>query len=270
MKDEIQLTIIPATRNEKDNIRPLVKKLREALEKTDYRYEVLFVDDSTDDTPDVIREEMNQDSRVRMLHRTGDQCTGLATAFIDGFELANGKYICCMDSDLQHPPEKIPEMVEKAIEDKADLVVASRNIKGGSLEGLGSLKTFYGIYRRLVSIGLRYFIQILFIPIRKTTDPGTGFFLFRKDLLEGITLNPKGFKILIELMMRTDPKKVSEVPFRFLARQNEVSKATVGEGIKFLKHIWLIFRTVPEAGRFIKFCIVGTSGVVVNLGILGV
>lgn len=268
MEDKPLLTIIPATFNEKENVVPLVKKLQEAMATTNYNYEILFVDDSTDETPDVIQKEMDNDSHVKMLHRTGSECTGLATAFIAGFGQARGKYICCMDSDLQHPPETVPRLLKKAIEDDADLTVASRYIKGGSAEGLGSLKTFYGVYRRLVSIGLKYFIQILFIPIRKTTDPGTGFFLFKKDLLNGKTLDPKGFKILIELIMRTNPQKVSEVPFKFMPRENDDSKATFNQGIQFLKHIWYIFKTMPEAGRFIKFCIVGGSGVFVNLGIL--
>ncbi len=268
MENKPLLTIIPATFNEKENIKPLVGKLHQAMQNTGFGYEVLFVDDSTDETPDVIRGEIDRDPHIRMLHRTGNERTGLATAFIAGFEEAQGRYICCMDSDLQHPPETVPKLLQRAIEDDADLTVASRYIKGGSAEGLGSLKTFYGIYRRLVSIGLKYFIQILFIPIRKTTDPGTGFFLFRKDLLDGKTLDPKGFKILIELIMRTNPQKVSEVPFKFLARKNDDSKATIGQGIQFLKHIWYIFKTMPEAGRFIKFCIVGGSGVFVNLGIL--
>lgn len=268
MSEAVFLSIIPATFNEKKNIEPLVKKLHRAMQNTNFSYEILFVDDSTDETPAVIQKEMNNDPRVKMLHRTGNKRTGLATAFIDGFKEARGKYICCMDSDLQHPPEIVPKLLQRTIADDADLTVASRYIKGGSAEGLGSLKTFYGIYRRLVSIGLKYFIQILFIPIRKTTDPGTGFFLFKKDLLSDKKLDPKGFKILIEIIMRTTPQKVSEVPFKFLSRKNDNSKASIGQGVEFLKHILYIFRTIPEAGRFLKFCIVGSSGVVINLGIL--
>lgn len=115
-----------------------------------------------------------------MIHRPKSQRTGLATAFIEGFDKAKGEYLCCIDSDLQHPPEAIYKLYKKALEDQAEIVFGTRYIKGGSSEGLGSLKTLYGIYRRAVSIGLKYFTQILFIPTRQTTDPLGGFFLFKK------------------------------------------------------------------------------------------
>lgn len=267
-ENEKLLTITLPTFNEKDNVNPLLDKIEKALEGKNYEYEILFVDDSNDKTPDIIQERMGANSSIRLIHRPKEERTGLATAFIRGFEEAQGKYICCLDSDLQHPPEKIPDLLEKAIQDDADIVAATRYAKGGSAEGLGSLKTFYGIYRRLVSLGMKYFTQIIFIPTRKTSDPLGGFFLFKKSLLEGKKLEPKGFKILVEILMRTDHKKVSEVPYTFLPRENDDSKATLGQGMEFFKHLWYIFRTVPEAGRFFKFCLVGGSGVIVNLGVL--
>ena len=264
----MRLTIVLPTFNEKENINPLLDRIARSMEKPKGDYEVLFVDDSVDETPDVIREQMINNPHIRMIHRKEEERTGLATAFIDGFEGAKGDYICCLDSDLQHPPEKISELFEKALDSDADLVVASRYMKGGSAEGLGSFKTLYGIYRRAVSLGMKYFTQILFIPARRTSDPLGGFFLFKKELLKGAELEPKGFKILVEILMRTNPQAVEDVPYTFSARQNDDSKATISQGIEFFKHLWFIFRTVPEAGRFIKFCIVGSSGVVVNLGIL--
>lgn len=262
------LTIALPTFNEKDNVIPLLNKIKDAFEEKEYDYEILFIDDSTDETPDIIKKQMKIDEHIRLIHRMGKERTGLATAFIRGFKEAQGEYICCLDSDLQHPPEKIPQLLKTAITDNADIVAATRYAKGGSAEGLGSLRTFYGIYRRLVSLGMKYFTQILFIPTRKTSDPLGGFFLFKKSLLENKTLQPKGFKILVEILMRTDHQKVSEIPYVFLSRENDDSKATLGQGWEFFKHLWFIFRTVPEAGRFLKFCLVGGSGVIVNLGVL--
>lgn len=267
-ENEKLLTIALPTFNERDNVIPLLEKIRRALEGKSYDYEILFIDDSTDETPQIIQKQMEKNSHIRLIHRTGKERTGLATAFIRGFEEAQGKYICCLDSDLQHPPEKIPTLLETAQEENADIVAATRYAKGGSAEGLGSLRTPYGIYRRLVSLGMKYFTQILFIPTRKTSDPLGGFFLFKKSLLEGRKLEPKGFKILVEILMRTKHQKVSEVPYTFLARENDDSKATLSQGVEFFKHLWYIFRTVPEAGRFLKFCLVGGSGVIVNLGVL--
>lgn len=264
MESEKLFTIILPTFNEKDNVPPLLDQLASVFQHTQYEYEILFIDDSTDNTPEIIQQRIQHNPSIRMIHRTGAERTGLATAFIRGFEEAKGKYICCMDSDLQHPPETIKPLVEKALAKDADIVVATRYIKGGSAEGLGNL------YRRLVSIGLKYFTQIIFIPTRYTTDPGSGFFIFKKGILENIILQPRGFKILIEILMRAryDGSKVFEVPYKFLPRENDTSKASVKQGLEFLKHLWFIFRTVPEAGRFVKFCLVGSSGVVINLGLL--
>lgn len=262
------LTVLLPTFNEKGNVVPLVEALASSLQEKNWDYEILFVDDSSDETPEIIRSLAEKNPQISLLHREKEERTGLATAFLDGFKVAQGEYICCMDSDLQHPPQTVPLLLQKALDEKADLVVATRYVKGGSAIGLGSLKTFYGFYRRLVSLGFKYFTQILFIPTRKASDPLGGFFLLKKDLVKDIYFQPKGFKILVEILMRTKPQKVAEVPYTFLARENDQSKASLKQGLEFLKHLWIIFKTVPEAGRFIKFCLVGLSGVLVNLGVL--
>lgn len=270
MKSKINLTIIPPTFNEKGNVKPLLNAIEKTFRNKKVDYEVLFVDDSSDETPEVIEKEIKarENMNIRMIHRPKERRTGLATAFIEGFEKAKGEYICCIDSDLQHPPEKIYDLYQKAVEDEAEIVFGTRYTKGGSAEGLGSLKTFYGIYRRAVSMGLKYFTQIIFIPTRQTSDPLGGFFLLKKSILKGAKLYPRGFKISVEVLMRTKHNKVSEVPYKFLARENDDSKATLKQGLEFFKHLWNIFTTIPEAARFLKFCIVGGSGVFVNLGTL--
>ena len=270
MNKKINLTIIPPTFNEKGNVKPLLNAIEKTFKNRKVNFEVLFVDDSSDETPEVIKKEIKdrKNMNIRMIHRPKERRTGLATAFIEGFEKAEGEYICCIDSDLQHPPEKIYDLYQKAIEDGAEIVFGTRYTKGGSAEGLGSLKTFYGIYRRAVSMGLKYFTQIIFIPTRQTSDPLGGFFLLKKSILKGAKLYPRGFKISVEVLMRTKHNKVSEVPYKFLARENDDSKATLKQGVEFFKHLWNIFTTIPEAARFLKFCIVGGSGVFVNLGTL--
>lgn len=270
MNKKINLTIVPPTFNEKGNVKPLLNAIEKTFKNKKINYEVLFVDDSSDETPEVIQKEIKdrKNMNIRMIHRPKERRTGLATAFIEGFKDARGEYICCIDSDLQHPPEKIYDLYQKAIEDGAEIVFGTRYTKGGSAEGLGSLKTFYGIYRRAVSMGLKYFTQIIFIPARQTSDPLGGFFLLKKSILKGAELYPRGFKISVEVLMRTKHNKVSEVPYKFLARENDDSKATLKQGMEFFKHLWNIFTTIPEAARFLKFCIVGGSGVFVNLGTL--
>src|SRR5215207_1264019 len=175
------LTLVIPTRNEADNVPRLVRELKESLSGVDYR--VVFVDDSTDQTPEVIRSLREEDDRIVLIHREdAERDGGLSTAVITGIDaLANeSKYTCVMDADLQHPPEKVREMLEEARTSGADVVVASRYARGGSYTGLS------GPLRRAVSLGSKYLAQIVFKEARKTSDPLTGFFLFRNAAISGI------------------------------------------------------------------------------------
>ncbi|MEX0931755.1 MAG: glycosyltransferase [Candidatus Paceibacterota bacterium] len=138
----LDITILLPTFNESKNVLPLINEISEVLNKTSYSYEILFIDDSTDSTPDILRKAQQKNKQVRFRHRTNG--TGLATALIDGFKIARGNVICCMDADLQHPPELIPKLYKK-IEEGYTMSVASRLVDGGSSTGLGSL------YRHIIS-----------------------------------------------------------------------------------------------------------------------
>src|ERR687893_962734 len=134
---ETLLTLVIPTRNEAGNVPRLVRELGEALAGVDYR--VVFVDDSTDETPAVIHALSEEDGRISMIHRvSAEQDGGLSTAVTTGMDAAAGEseYICVMDADLQHPPEKVREMLEIATNSDADVVVASRYARGGNYAGL--------------------------------------------------------------------------------------------------------------------------------------
>src|SRR5215211_4941770 len=257
------LTLVIPTRNEADNVPVLVRELRKSLSGIDYR--VVFVDDSTDETPEVIRELGEEDGRVTLIHRGGtERGGGLSTAVTTGIEefAEISEYTCVMDADLQHPPEKVREMLELARSSDADVVVASRYARGGSYTGLP------GPVRRGISVGSKYLAQIVFKEARKTSDPMTGFFLVRNEAISGIQFRPTGFKVLLEILVCAPELKVVEAPFDFRARHAGVSKATVRQGLEYLTHILSLFWYVPSAGRLWKFLLVGASGVVVNMATL--
>src|SRR5215204_3899740 len=135
--DRVLLTLVVPTRNEAGNVPVLVRELRESLSGIDYR--VVLVDDSTDETPEVIRRLAEEDGRVALIHRgDAERDGGLSTAVTSGIEAFAGKseYTCVMDADLQHPPEKVREMLELAQRSDADVVVASRYARGGDYGGL--------------------------------------------------------------------------------------------------------------------------------------
>jgi dolichol-phosphate mannosyltransferase len=254
------LTLVIPTRNEAQNLPRLARELKEALLGVDYR--IVFVDDSTDETPQVIRSLSEEDDRIVLIQRAeAERDGGLSTAVTTGIDVVanDSEYTCVMDADLQHPPSKVREMLEKARASGVDVVIASRYARGGSYAGLP------GPVRKAISVGSKYLARIVFKEARKTSDPMTGFFLVRNVAISGIQFRPTGFKILLEILVCAPELKVAEVPLNFQARNAGVSKANLGQGLEYLAHIASLFWYVPSAGRFWKFALVGISGVLVNL-----
>src|ERR671914_2725856 len=256
----VLLTLVVPTRNEAENVPMLVHELRESLSDLDYR--VVFVDDSTDETPEVIRGLAEQDGRILLVRREGaERYGGLSTAVTTGMELFSGasEYTCVMDADLQHPPEKVRKLLEIARRSDADVVVASRYGQSGSHAGIS------GRMRRALSVGSKYLARFLFKEARKTNDPMAGFFLIKNQAISDIQFRPTGFKVLLEILVCAPELKVLETPFVFQVRHAGVSKATMRQGFEYLTHILSLFWYVPSAGRFWKFALVGASGVLVNM-----
>lgn len=262
MRRSLTLSVVVPTFNEEGNVRLLVEELNESL--VGVNFEVIFVDDSTDRTPAVIETLGFDYSNIKLIHRQGEERKGgLATAVVRGFSEAEGTYICVMDADLQHPPQMVPRLVEEVEVSGADIVVASRYREGGSYEGLS------GPLRKLLSIILKELARMLFFPkLKKVTDPLGGFFLVRRDILQDITFAPIGFKILLEILVRCQWKTVQELPYKFVARANGKSKATARQGFSFLFHTAKLLWTVPQAGRFWKFGLVGGLVALIGGGIL--
>jgi dolichol-phosphate mannosyltransferase len=240
-----------------------VQRLSEAL--AGISFEIVFVDDSDDETPGIVsRLAKDSEGSISLLHRpVGERNEGLSGAVVAGLNMASGEYVAVMDADLQHPPELVRRLLNRAISRRADVVIASRYVPGGSAAGLGSFS------RRLVSQATRWFARILFHErLWVVQDPGSGFFVCRRDLLQSITLRPIGYKILIEILVRSAWQTIDEVPYRFEGRTAGVSKATFKQGALFLNHTIRLFKEVKSAGRFWKFGLVGVTGAAENLSVL--
>jgi dolichol-phosphate mannosyltransferase len=255
------VSVVVPTRNEAGNVRPLVERLSRALEGVDA--ELCFVDDSDDETPLLLERLIaERPGQVRCLFRHGGERTGgLSTAVVAGLRMATGRYVCVMDADLQHPPETLVDMLAEA-ERGADLVVASRYVAGGSPGGLD------GLGRRVVSRGATRVARLLFSEARQTADPLSGYFLCRRSLLDGIEFRPVGFKILLELLVCVPGITVRDVPLRFQRRSAGVSKASLGQGLLYLRHLRSLFFDVRGSARTWKFALVGLSGMLVFLPLL--
>jgi glycosyltransferase involved in cell wall biosynthesis len=237
--DAMVVTVVVPTKNEAANIAPLVAALHEALQGR--RAEVIFVDDSDDDTAAVVRSTADGVAAsgdagsldVRLIERVGAQRVGgLSGAVLAGLRMAKSRWVCVMDGDMQHPPTVIAEMLALAETGEVDLVVASRFRPTASSSGLSRRS------RKLVSsacggVARRSFARRL----ADITDPMSGFFLVDTDHVEFDHLRPRGFKILLELMVSHPNLRVAEVPFTFGPRHAGASKANAAQGLEFARQV---------------------------------
>jgi dolichol-phosphate mannosyltransferase len=194
---------------------------------------------------------------VSMLVRTKDR--GLSPAVLDGLRLARHDWLFVMDADLSHPPEAIPEMIA-ALEQGADFVIGSRYVEGGSTDAE------WGIHRWLNS----KIATALARPFSTARDPMSGFFgMRRQTFLRGEDLNPIGYKIALELLVKCRCARIAEVPIHFADRQAGESKLNVKEQLKYLMHLrrLLIFK-YPNWSHILQFAVVGATGTIVNLSVL--
>jgi glycosyltransferase involved in cell wall biosynthesis len=277
--DPLKLTIVVPTRDEADNIRPLLERLGGAM--APLAAEIVIVDDSTDDTPSAVEAfAKGCPVPVRLLHReVGHRRGGLAGAVLAGIRAARGDWVLVMDADLQHPPETAADVAATAMRHDVDVVVGTRYAGSGSVDGLD------GPGRAVSSSAATRLAKALF-PRRLATvsDPMSGLFVFRRSAVDVNRLNPIGFKILLEILVRYPGARVAEVAYAMAPRNAGDSKASVRVGLTYLRHLTRLRRqrligqlsASPKAkadrlrqlGRMVAFGLVGLSGVGVNTGAL--
>ena len=251
----MDLSVIVPTFNEGGNVAELVRRIGAALHDVDF--EVVFVDDSTDDTPATIQAvAAATEFPVRLIHRDEPE-GGLSGAVLEGFRNAQARWCLVMDGALQHPPEDIPRMLDRAALGDVDIVVASRYVAGGTAGGLA------GATRTAVSRTSTLLTKAMFPrKLHGCTDPMTGFFLVDRDTVDLDDLRPRGFKILLEILARRQ-MRIGEIPFAFATRFAGESKATFSQGMRFLTQLAML-----RFGRMSAFALVGGVGAIANLVIM--
>ena len=254
-----ELTLVVPTRNERDNIAPLVDRLRQVLAGT--AWEVIFADDdSTDGTIDEVRRLARLDARVRLLHRIGRR--GLASACIEGIQASAAPYVGVMDADLQHDEALLPQMLAVLQGEPIDLVIGSRYVAGGGVGEWDSTRaSISGVATRLGRLVLK----------AEVADPMSGFFMMRRDAFDGAVrgLSALGFKILVDLLASSPkPLRIKELPYQFRPRVAGESKLDAQVAWEFLMLLAdkLVGHIVPI--RFLLFSIVGVIGVGAHLAVL--
>jgi dolichol-phosphate mannosyltransferase len=225
------VSLIVPTRNEAENISELLVRLGRL--PAGVLGEVIFVDDSDDDTPATVAYLASSvDFGVDVVHREpGDRDGGLSGAVLEGFRRARGDWLAVMDADLQHPPEALADLFATGESAGADIVCATRNGSGGGRDGLGAARDV--ISKSFATFARRAFPRRL----RGVSDPMSGFFMVRRGALDPEALHPTGFKILLEILVRTPGLRRAEVGYEFAARFAGDSKASLKQGVTYLRHL---------------------------------
>jgi len=264
---EFDFTVIIPTLNEADTIAKTLSNVDAVLKKEVLHAQILVVDDnSRDSTIDIVNNMKMRCPNVSIFVRQKDH--GLSQSIVDGFHEAgmNSDIFIVMDADGQHPVEKIPELYGK-VKEGNDIVIGSRYIEGGEIKN-------WGFTRKVISRGATFIARLFFPHI---TDPVSGFFAVRQDVVLNAPLKPKGYKILLEILGKGYWRKVVEIPFSFGARESGESKLKQQTIIEYLKQIIDLAKftlTHPkspaytEFSRLVKFMVVGFTGIIVNEGIL--
>ncbi len=249
------LSLILPTYNESENLPVLLPKIGEALKGRDY--EVIIVDDdSPDRTWEKARVLSAQYPRLTVIRRVGRR--GLSSAVIEGFLASKGDVLAVADADLQHDLSRLP-LLEDAIRSGAGIAIGSRYTEGGSVGAWDERR--HAMSRFATSLAIR-------LCSVKVKDPMSGFFAIRRDVFEDALprLNPKGFKILLDLLVHV-PKgtRMEEIPFTFGLRAHGESKLSRRVQVEFLEYLYdaTVGRYIPLT--FIKYCMVGILGVLVNV-----
>ena len=265
-----QVSIIIPTYNESENIVQVLESIGEHLPK-DIAVEAIVVDDnSPDGTGKIVEDYINDPQNkagytVNVIHRKTK--SGLSSAILDGIQHSSGETVVVMDSDFSHPPKIIPQLVEEIKTSKYDIVIASRYTEGGEVTGWSTKrklisKTAKGIAKAGLGVN--------------ESDPMSGFFAFRRKILEGIKLDAIGYKVLLEILVKTKDIKIKEIPYTFTNRTLGSSKLDSSTMLDYVRAVWKLYRYghnvknvetrtsihfISKAGRFYT---VGASGLLVN------
>jgi len=230
------VSIIIPCYNERDGIRDLVSRIFDSLSGSGEDAEVVIVDDNSPDGTGEEAERLKNEFTIQVLHRAGK--LGLSSAVIDGFKLARGDIIGVMDADLSHDPVILPELIRVIREGRAEVTVGSRYVPGGGIRN-------WPLKRQVIS-RTAILMGSFLAPVRDLTS---GYFFFRKEVIDGVTLNPIGFKIGLEIFVKGAYTKLVEVPFIFTDRRSGSSKMNSKEIYNYMVQLADLWSYRMKHGR---------------------
>lgn len=256
-----RISIIVPTFKEAKSLPMLLGRIAGSIRERLGNYEIIVVDDnSRDGTAEIIAKIDPREIPVSLITRNGER--GLSSAVLEGFRRAKGDILICMDADLSHPPEALPKLIEAIEKEDSEFVIGSRYVAGASTD------ENWGFYRWLNS----KVATLLARPFTSAKDPMAGFFAIKKSrLAQADPLNPIGYKIGLELMVKCRCQKIREVPIHFADRKFGESKLRFREHLNYLKHLKrLADYKYGWVSHLAQFSLVGTTGMVVDLSVYAV
>jgi len=269
-QNKAEVSIIIPTYNESENIIQVLKSIGEHIPK-DIATEAIVVDDNSPDGTGKVVEDYINDAQnetgytIGVIHRKTK--SGLSAAILDGIQHSSGETVVVMDSDFSHPPKIIPQLIEEIKTSKYDIAIASRYTEGGEVNG-------WSTKRKLISKGAKGIAKVG-LGVNES-DPMSGFFAFNRNVLEGIKFDAIGYKMLLEILVKTKGAKVKEIPYTFTNRTRGSSKLDSTIMFDFVTSVWKLYmyghttkvndtrtsvRFISKAGRFYT---VGASGLLLN------
>ena len=265
-----QISIIIPTYNESQNIISILKSIGSNLPKNLHTEAIVVDDNSPDGTGKLVEDYLKNfkkmaDYTIEIIHRKAKD--GLGSAILKGIQQAKGDTIVVMDSDFSHPPQIIPKLIESIKKYQYDIVVASRYIKGGKIQGWSLKRKFMSKFATLIAkkgLGI------------DAKDPMSGFFAFKRNIIKGLNIDAIGYKILLEILVKTKDVNIKEIPYTFQDRKFGSSKLNIKTIFDYSRSVLKLYRYgkplekqekrssvkfLYKAGRFYT---VGATGFIVN------
>ena len=269
-KPNAQISIIIPTYNESQNILQILKSIKDNLPKNFVTQAIVVDDNSPDGTGKLVEDYLKNikkmaDYTIEIIHRKAKE--GLGSAILKGIQHAKGDTIVVMDCDFSHPPQIIPKLIESIKKYQYDIAVASRYIKGGKIQGWSLKRKTMSKFATLIAkkgLGI------------DTKDPMSGFFAFKKNIIKGLNIDAIGYKILLEILVKTKGVNIKEIPYTFQDRELGYSKLSSRTILDYYKSVWKLYRygkllekqerrlSVKFLSKAARFYTVGASGFVVN------
>jgi dolichol-phosphate mannosyltransferase len=290
-KSLIDLSVVIPTYNESENILGLLESIRENIPPS-LSTEIIVVDDNSPDRTGHLADSFSRalvkgsvgatgpvgkgqtQFSLSVIHRDGKK--GLVSAIMEGIRSSKGQNILVMDADLSHSPDVIPRMVRELSSPTTDIVVASRYVRGGSIIG-------WPFKRRLISKGAVKIAQYGLGLNKKVTDPMSGFFALKRHIIDNLQIDSAGYKILLEILVKSNHARVKEIPYTFTNRtagKSKLDNTVIRDYIKAVYHLYRYGRTSGKAMSWLRrvrkrrtvlflskagrFYTVGASGLLIN------